>query len=288
LNAEVIALDSATLYRGMDIATAKPTVVECAGIPHHLIDILDPWQSASVADYRGWAEIALQRILARGKRALFVGGTPLYLKVLLRGLFEGPAADRALRAELEAEAVAAGEVALHARLAAVDPITAARLPVGDRRRIVRALEVFALSGRPISQLQAEHERPAPPNVAVIALDLPRPALHCRINERVERFFAAGLVDEVKSLRTGPEPMSDVAAQAIGYAEVIAMLDNHEPVGRTIERIQVRTRQFAKRQATWFRGLQEVRTMTVAPATPPDEIAEQLIPLIEYVTNLNGF
>jgi tRNA dimethylallyltransferase len=284
LDAEVVALDSMTLYRGMDIATAKPTVAERGGVPHHLIDIIDPWQSASVSLYREWAARAAAEIEARSKRVLFVGGTPLYLKALLRGLFNGPGADQELRLRLERDAQEHGDAALHERLAALDPTTAARLHARDRRRVIRALEVLELTGRPISDHQAEHDRPAPANIPVLALELPRANVHERINRRVVSFFEAGLVDEVRALRSAFQPLCDVAAQAIGYREVIAMLADGASTGPTIERIQARTRQFAKRQATWFRGLEEVQSVPVGTCDSPEAIASILVPRIEAVAN----
>jgi tRNA dimethylallyltransferase len=275
LNAEVLALDSMTLYRGMDIATAKPSVAARAGIPHHLIDMIDPWESASVAAYRDWAAAVARQVEERGKRVLFVGGTPLYLKALLRGLFTGPAADRELRMRLDREALARGAPALHSRLAALDAGVAARLHPNDRRRIVRALEVIELTGRPISDLQIQHQTPAPRSVCVFALDIPRASLHDRINRRVRNFIDTGLVDEVRRLQAGPHPLSNVAAQAIGYREVIAMLAGQSTLGQAVERIQARTRQFAKRQATWFRGLEEVRSVEVTLDQAPETVAERL-------------
>jgi tRNA dimethylallyltransferase len=285
LNAEVLALDSMTLYRGMDIATAKPSVAARAGIPHHLIDMIDPWESASVAAYRDWAAAVARQVEERGKRALFVGGTPLYLKALLRGLFTGPAADRELRMRLDREALAHGAPALHSRLAALDSGAAARLHPNDRRRIVRALEVIELTGRPISDLQTQHDRPAPSSVCVLALDVPRASLHDRINRRVIHFMTSGLVDEVRRLQAGPQPLSRVAAQAIGYAEVIAMLAGQATLSQTVERIQARTRQFAKRQVTWFRGLEEVRSITVPPDEGPETIGDRLALRIDIGHNL---
>ncbi len=173
LGAEVVAMDSMTIYRGMDIGTAKPTTAERDGIPHHLIDVIEPWESASVADYRDWASETVAAIEGRGRRPLFVGGTALYLKALLRGLFDGPGSDPELRRRLDQEAEATGDAALHTRLAALDPTTAARLHPHDRRRIVRALEVIELTGRPLSDWQVEHEHPAPAGVPVYALELPR-------------------------------------------------------------------------------------------------------------------
>jgi tRNA dimethylallyltransferase len=275
LNAEIVALDSATLYRGMDIGTAKPTMAERGGVKHHVIDVLDPWETASVSEYREWARSAIALIEQRGKRSLFVGGTPLYLKVLLRGLFSGPPADPTLRERLERDADSQGEAALHGRLSNLDPVTAGRLHPGDRRRVIRALEVIQQTGQPLSSLQVEHGQPAPESVAVFAIDPPREALRDRINRRVSRFFEAGFVDEVHALTTGPRALSDVAAQAIGYREVIAMLAGRASLEQTIDRIQARTRQFAKRQATWFRGLAEVQSVPVSAEEQPEELAERM-------------
>jgi tRNA dimethylallyltransferase len=276
LAAEIVALDSMTVYRRMDIGTAKPSVADRGGVSHHLLDMIEPWESASVADYLRWAREAVRTIEARGKRVVFVGGTPLYLKALLRGLFEGPPSDPELRGRLEHDAETHGDPALHDRLAALDPATAGRLHTHDRRRIIRALEVIEQTGRPLSALQVEHERPAPADVLVYALEPPRASLYERINKRVLGFFDAGLVDEVRSLQAGPRPMSEVAAQGIGYREVIGMLAGRATLGETIERIQTRSRQFAKRQATWFRGLGEVRSFPVGSDEHPEQIAERLV------------
>ncbi len=280
LDAEIIALDSATLYRGMDIGTAKPSLAERGGVPHHLIDVIDPWESASVSAYRQWAGQCVSEIEKRGKRVLFVGGTALYLKVLLRGLFRGPGADLAVRQRLEQEADALGDPALHDRLAGLDPAAAARLHPNDRRRVIRALEVMELAGRPLSVLQGQHDRPAPPGVPVIALDVPRACLNDRINRRVLRFFESGLVDEVVRLQTGVRPLSTAAAAAIGYRELIAMLTGHGTLAQTIERVQIRSRQFAKRQATWFRGLEEVRSVPVGAEDDPEATAARLAAMID--------
>jgi tRNA dimethylallyltransferase len=273
-------MDSTTIYRRMDIGTAKPTMAERGGVPHHLIDVIEPWESASVADYLGWARDAIAGIEGRGKRVLFVGGTALYLKALLRGLFVGPGSDPDLRRQLEQEAEASGDAALHARLAGLDPTTAARLHPNDRRRVVRALEVIALTGQPLSSLQVEHQRPAPSTVPVFALEPPRDRLYNRIDRRVLAFFDAGLVEEVRSLQAGERPLGPVAAQAIGYREVLAMLAGEATLPETIERIQARSRQFAKRQATWFRGLEEVRAFPVGPDEAPEAISERLAGRIE--------
>jgi tRNA dimethylallyltransferase len=258
LNAEIIAMDSMTLYRGMDIGTAKPTPAERSRVPHHLIDVLEPGESASVAWYLQRAAACVADIRGRGKRALFVGGTPFYLKAMLFGLFEAPAKDEDLRRRLEAEAARDGAVALHARLAAVDPETAGRLHPNDVRRVVRALEVYRATGKPISALQVqwpalEADAGRPP---VLCLDLPRPVLYARIDRRVEAMIAAGWLDEVRRLRR--RPIAPEPAQALGYAELGWVLDGVLPLIEAVPRIQQRSRNFAKRQLTWFRrfpGLQ---------------------------------
>ncbi len=275
LGAEIVAMDSATLYRRMDIGTAKPTQEERGGIPHHLIDVIEPWESASVADFLNWAREAVTRIEARGRRALFVGGTALYLKALLRGLFDGPGSDAELRRQLEAEAEVIGDAEMHARLTAIDPRSAARLHPNDRRRVIRALEVHAMTGRPLSDWQVEHQHKAPATVPVIALEPPRDQLYERIDRRVVAFFEKGFVEEVRALRDADRPLSPIAAQAIGYREVLEMLEGQATLDQTIEQIQTRSRQFAKRQATWFRGLAEVRSLPIDPDARVEALADRL-------------
>jgi tRNA dimethylallyltransferase len=262
LGAEIVSMDSMALYRHMDIGTAKPTADERRRVTHHLIDILDPWESASVAWWLKQAVACCRDIVRRGKRPLFVGGTPLYLKALLHGLFDGPPADETIRRRLSEEAAVQGSESLHARLAAVDPVSAARLHVNDVRRVIRALEVWELTGRPISAWQtqwdgAKHPHDDPPS-RCLWLDLPRAELYARINARVERMIAEGLVEEVRALRRLEHPPSREAAQALGYKEMFDHLDGRADLEETIRRIQTRSRQFAKRQITWFRHLPPCR------------------------------
>jgi tRNA dimethylallyltransferase len=262
--AEIVSMDSMALYRGMDLGTAKPTPEERRRVPHHLIDVLDPWESASVAWWLEQAARCCEDIRSRGRRVLFVGGTPLYLKALLRGLFAGPAADETLRARLLREAEESGPAALHARLARVDPVAAARLHPNDLRRLIRALEVWELTGRPISSWQTQWTRAEKATTApsCLWLDVPRQELYVHINARVERMFAEGLVDEVRRLLDLPRPLSREARQALGYKEVLRYLEGRISLAETIELVKTRTRQYAKRQLTWFRHLPECQ-----PATP---------------------
>jgi tRNA dimethylallyltransferase len=262
LNAEIVSMDSMALYRGMDIGTAKPSAEE-RRVPHHLIDVLDPWESASVAWWLEQASRACQDIKQRGRRVLIVGGTPLYLKALLRGLFPGPPADEGLRQRLLQEIEASGPESLHQRLARIDPSTAARLHPNDVRRVIRALEVWQLTGQPISawQQQWTASPPVQPEETVprvLCLDMPRDELYARINARVERMFAEGLLDEVRRLLEAPRPFSREAAQALGYKEVLAYLAGKASLEQTVAEVKTRSRNFAKRQITWFRHLPECR------------------------------
>ncbi|HEY1191929.1 MAG TPA: tRNA (adenosine(37)-N6)-dimethylallyltransferase MiaA [Gemmata sp.] len=283
LGGEIVALDSMTVYRGMDIGTAKPSLTERARVRHHLIDVLDPWESLTIAWWLERAEAACADITARGKVPIFVGGTPFYLKALLHGLFDGPPGDPVLRAALEAEAAQEGNAALHARLALVDPRTAARLHPNDVRRVVRALEVHALTGKPISAWQQTWDTPAfvaeaqpapPPAVRIpaVRLDLPREALYERINRRVALMVAAGFLDEVRALRALSHPLSREARQALGYRELLHFLESGGDWSETVSLIQTHTRQFAKRQLTWFRHMP---ACVPVPADAPDVAAHVL-------------
>ena len=272
LEAEVICLDSMTLYRGMNIGTAKPTIAERKGVPHHLIDVIDPSRNASVAEYRALAAEKIGEIESRGNVPLFVGGTPLYLKALLRGLFEGPSADPSIRETLEREALEQGAEALHARL---DPETAARLHKNDIRRIIRALEVQTLTGESISKRQVEHETPAPPSVPVFALARPRRELYDRINLRVDLMFESGLIEEARALLNRADPIASAPAQAVGYREVFDYLEGRITLASAIEQTKSRTRRFAKRQETWFRSLEEIEPVSVA-GEPPEITAERIV------------
>jgi tRNA dimethylallyltransferase len=255
LGAEIVSMDSMALYRHMDVGTAKPSAEDRARVPHHLIDVLGPWETASVAWWLERAAACCRDIESRGKRALIVGGTPLYLKALLHGLFDGPPADEALRRRLTEEAERDGKEALHDRLAAIDPASAARLHPNDVRRVVRALEVWELTGRPISAWQTQWAAPPdlPPD-RCLCLDLPRPELYRRIDDRVEAMFAGGWIEEARALRALGRPLSREATQALGYREVFDHLDGRATLEETVRLVQARSRRFAKRQFTWFRHL----------------------------------
>jgi len=255
LNAEIVSMDSMALYRGMDIGTAKPTRVERAAAVHHLVDVLDPWESASVGWWLKQAELACAEIEGRGKTVLFVGGTPLYLKALVFGLFDGPPADEAIRQRLTAEAERDGAESLHRRLQAVDPPAAAKIHANDVRRVIRALEVFERTGQPISAQQTEwRAAPADQAPTIPWIDWPRTELYERIDRRVEAMFVEGLVEEVRQVTSLPKPLSREAGQALGYREVGEYLAGRISLAEAIAAVKTHSRQFAKRQVTWFRHL----------------------------------
>ncbi len=276
IDAEIISLDSMALYRGMDVGTAKPTARERARVPHHLIDIIDPSEEYSVAQYVDAARQVVREITSRGRTPLFVGGTPLYLKALLRGIFKGPPADWPLRQRLHELAEQEGDQALHARLAQIDPASAARLHAADHRRVIRAIEVFEKTGRSMSQWQQQFDRARPAEACrVFALILPRDELVRRIDLRVDAMFASGWVDEVRRLMAGHTPPGRTAGQAVGYREIFAHLRGERGLDETIELVKLRTRQFAKRQMTWLRSLSECRFLFVSGEFEPADVAREI-------------
>ena len=263
LDGEIISLDSMAIYRGMDIGTAKVSTEVRGQIPHHLIDILEPTDNFSVTQYREAALEAIANIRARGKQAIFVGGSALYLKAMLRGIFDGPPADPEFRSRVEQELKDVPLEALHKRLQQVDPISAQKLHPNDQRRIIRALEVYHSTGEPISHLQNEFERAhSPDECKVFTLRHPRVVLHQRIQDRVEWMFQHGLVAEVQELLERYGDLGKTASQAVGYREVIDHIHGKQDLVRTQELVLFRTRQLARHQETWFRGLSEYQMLDI--------------------------
>ena len=274
--AEILSLDSMKVYRDMNIGTAKAPAERRARVPHHLFDLVSPTEAFSTKLWLAQAEPTIADVVARGKKPLFVGGTALYLKGLLHGLFEGPEADWELRTRLKAEAAEIGTEALHARMATVDPRAAAKVNPKDLRRIVRALEVFTLTGVPISTLQTQFEA-APDRYGkqVFGLRRERSDLDRRINLRVDIMFDAGLVDEVKGLLEKYGKLGRQAGQALGYAEVLAHLRGEMTEKEARDAVQRHTRRFARRQLTWFRKMPYIRWIDVSPDCPPEALAERI-------------
>lgn len=258
LNAEIISVDSALVYKGMDIGTAKPTLDERGGIPHHLIDILDPSEAFSTGQFKKRALELMADICSRGKLPLLVGGTMLYFNALLHGLAELPSADPAVRKKLDEELARNGKEAMHARLKQVDPEAAARIHPNDPQRVQRALEVYELSGRPISSFFADSKQQIPYcKIELVVAPENRLILHAKIAERFMSMLQQGLVEEVEALyRRGDLDESMPSIRAVGYRQVWAYLKGEMDYDTMTEKAIVATRQLAKRQFTWLRREQQ--------------------------------
>ena len=289
---EIVSLDSALVYRGMDIGTAKPNAKELAQVPHYLIDIRDPMHAYSAAEFARDATVLMADIRARGKLPLLVGGTMLYLKALRDGIDDLPTAQPELRAEIEQQSLALGWPAMHAELAKVDAVTAARLAPNDAQRISRALEVWRVSGKALSQWFAEGEdtRAAQPalNMPLLSLEpLNRAWLHGRIAQRFDTMLASGFLAEVQTLRARGDLHIDLPSmRCVGYRQAWELLDIAEATGSPVESILPQlyelgvaaTRQLAKRQLTWLRGMDE---RIVIPCDAPDALAQTLIAVSRF-------
>ncbi len=255
---ELLSVDSMQVYRHMDIGTAKPTADEQRRVRHHLIDVVEPAETFTVARFVEMADSTIRDAAGRNVPLVATGGTPLYYKALFEGMFEGPSASSAIRDRLRA----LSNDELHARLAAVDPAAAARLHRNDTKRLIRALEVHELTGQPISSLQKEWGDPTPRHRAVwIGLDWDRDALNRRINARVRLMIEAGWLDETKSLLDRYGELSKTAAEATGYAELIAHVRGEISLDDAVEQIKIATRQLARRQMKWFRRFRNVTWLT---------------------------
>jgi tRNA dimethylallyltransferase len=275
LSAEIVSIDSMKVYRRMDVGTAKPDAAVRAEIPHHLIDVVEPWEEFSVAQFVERAERAIAEIQKRGRPILCVGGTALYIKALTEGLFEGPSANREVRERLRQRGAEAGSAALHAELTEVDAVAAERIHPNDLRRIVRALEVYELTGRPISAWQTQWDRQRSRyDVRLIGLRRTREDQNHHTNARIKRMIEQGLVDEVRSLLAEPRPLSATARRALGYAEIITHLEGKVSLEHAVEMIKINTRKFAKAQRTWFKRFRTTEWIDVQPGDSAELIASR--------------
>ena len=286
---EIISVDSALVYRGMDIGTAKPTAAELQAVPHHLVNIRDPLTAYSAAEFVQDAQCLITDITARGKLPLLVGGTMLYFKALQGGLDDMPKADAPLRAQIAADALAIGWPGLHAQLAQVDPATALRLAPNDSQRISRALEVFKLTGLPLSQLQTLN---AIKNVAISHVKMPDSALislephdrawlHARIAQRFDAMLAAGFVNEVQALRARGDLHADLPSmRCVGYRQAWQAIEGALPMAELRDKGVFATRQLAKRQITWLRSMPQRH---VVACDDPDALQRVLAKVQEVLT-----
>jgi tRNA dimethylallyltransferase len=266
---EIISADSVQVYRGLDIGTAKPSPEERRLVPHHLIDILDPGQDYSAAIFRDQADEIIQRLDRRKTPVFVVGGTGLYLKVLSRGLFRGPSGDSQLRALLRHRAEPLGEDSLHQELQRFDPDSASRIHPQDTLRIIRALEVYFLSQRPISQFQREHGfRESHYEVLKIGLLCERDILYRRIESRVDAMIEMGWVEEVESLLVRGYSPRLKSMQSLGYRSLVSYLEGEMDLAQAIYEIKRDTRRYAKRQLTWFKADREIHWFTPIQESSP--------------------
>ena len=273
LHGEILCLDFMQIYRRMDIGTAKPTAAERAAAPHHMLDILEPTASYSVAEYVEAAHAVIRQILDRSHVPILVGGTGLYLRGLSLPMdYGGLPSDPLLRSALQSELDSSGAPALHARLAAIDPETAARLHPNDTRRVIRALEVYQLTGEPMSAHRVPQAADAPYHFLLYAIDWPRSELHARINLRVDQMMETGLLDEVRSLLDSGVTADMQSMQGLGYKELAPVILNRAALPQAVEQIKTGTRNYARRQLIWFRKDQRVHWL------PSDQLrnAKELI------------
>ncbi|MBN2491765.1 MAG: tRNA (adenosine(37)-N6)-dimethylallyltransferase MiaA [Planctomycetes bacterium] len=274
LGAELLSVDSMKVYRGMDIGTAKPTRQERALVPHHLLDLVEPVERFSVAQYLPAASRAEADVRTRGRMPLYVGGTALYLKALRQGIFPEAARDADCRRALEARVDREGATALHRELAAVDPAAAQRIHPADVKRLIRALEVFRTSGEPISGRQTQFAAPGRP-VCWIGIRWPRAELVRRIDERVERMLAAGWLEETRRLAEAGA-FGTTSREAIGYRELLGHLRGDTTLDEAVRAIKTRTRQLARRQRTWFRSFADIRWLEMDATRRPEGPLEEAI------------
>ena len=267
---EIISVDSALVYRGMDIGTAKPSREEQAVCPHHLIDLIEPTEAYSAAQFAANAQRLIHEIHTRGRLPVLVGGTMLYVKALLEPLTELPESDAQIRAQIDAQAADLGWPAMHAQLAQIDPITAARIEPNDAQRINRALEIFRISGKPMTQWLAEdtttHELSFKPILTALIPE-PRAILHERINQRFVTMLNEGFLDEMRTLRArGDLHLGLPSMRCVGYRQAWEHLDGAYGYDELIEKGQAATRQLAKRQMTWIRGMSQIQVFDSAKLT----------------------
>lgn len=281
IDAEIISVDSMAVYRDMDIGTAKPPRTAREQVPHHLIDVLPPTDEYSVSQFVSDAHAKAAEIRSRGKQVLLVGGTPLYLKSLLCGMFLGPPADWEFREQVERDIEAHGLDALRNRLQQVDPLSAHRILPGDKRRMIRALEVAKITGMPLSHWQTQFERfSIPSDCQAFVLSWERPKLHERVEQRVDAMFSEGLLDEVKQLKARYGILGRTASQAVGYKEPLAFLDGALGHREMVDQVKAHTRQFVRRQEIWFRSMPGFARLNVDSEDSLGEIATQIRSTLE--------
>jgi tRNA dimethylallyltransferase len=282
IGAEIISIDSMKVYRRIDIGTAKPPREARAVIKHHLIDIVEPSDSFNVGLFLEYSSSATKQIKRRNSPIVAVGGTALYIKALLYGLFEGPGTDQKIRSVLQERAKNEGLEHLYRELEKVDPLAAENIHPNDAKRIIRALEVYKITGGPISSLQQQWKHDMKHHWTIIGLQREKTDVSHRINSRVKKMIAAGLVDEVKSLLAEDKPLSKQARCAIGYAEIIDYLNGKISLEDATELIKKNTRRLAKNQRTWFKTFKNVHWLDIEPEEPLEKTLTRTMTLLSNI------
>jgi len=279
LHGEIVSIDSMKVYRRMDIGTAKPPPDRRQQVRYHMIDVVEPSEAFSVGLFLDKAMPLIEQVQQHGRPVVAVGGTALYIKALLSGLFDGPGADLSIRDELRQRAQSEGLEGLYRELSEVDREAAGRIHANDAKRIIRALEVFRLTGEPISRLQGQFNCNKPlDDWLIIGLRRDKTEENMRMNLRVKRMMDTGLLDEVKALLSEPQPLSRQARSAIGYAEIIDHLNGQIGLEEAVERIKKNTRHLAKAQRTWFKTFKGVHWLDILPEESPEQTVERVLAL----------
>jgi tRNA dimethylallyltransferase len=280
LHSEIISADSMQVYRGMEIGTAAPTGADLARVRHHFVSFLEPGEGFSAGAFAPLARAEVSRLNTEGKVAVVAGGSGLYLRALIDGLFDGPSADEALRDRLHGDARELGVPAMFERLAEVDSGYAETINPNDLRRIVRGLEVYEITGRPLSVLHREHRQATQPLGALqVGLNWPRAVLYDRINARVDQMLAAGFLDEVRTLLADGHGEGLARLRSLGYCEFIAHLQGECEYEEAVEAMKRNTRRFAKRQLSWFRSDARIRWIDVDPDHPPESHMDRVLGMV---------
>jgi tRNA dimethylallyltransferase len=281
IGGEIISIDSMKVYRRMNIGTAKPSAENRKQIPHHLVDVVEPSETFSVGRFIELADTAIGDILAKNKSVVAVGGTAMYIKALLYGLFEGAGTDENIRYQIKARIESEGLERLYRELAVIDPVAAQRIHANDAKRIIRALEVFQLTGLPISSFQQQFDSAGTVDEwVIIGLRRDKVDASHRINVRVKRMIEEGLVDEVKRLLAEDRPLSQQARCAIGYAEIINHLEGKIGLEEAIELIKKNSRKLAKTQRTWFKTFRSVQWFDVKEEDTLDNVAQRAMSIVD--------
>jgi tRNA dimethylallyltransferase len=277
INGEIISADSRQIYRHIDIGTAKPSEEERRRIPHHLIDILEPEDRYTAADFRRDAERIMREIRERGARPVIAGGTGLYIRALVDGIFNGPPSDKNLRAKLEERAAVEGTESLYAELQKRDPAAAGKIHPNDKRRLIRAIEIYRLTGKPPSSVRRWESRGS--EFIMFVLALPRDELYRGINERVKGMFREGFVEEVKRLSESSRAAELPAMEAVGCREILDYLKGDSSIEEAMEKTMAATRRYARRQLTWLRGDGRLHWLPVSAEPDWNEAASRMIEII---------